>query len=126
LPFPNAFLDLVTLAFGFRNLTSYTRGLAEIRRVLKPCGLLAILEFSEVQGMLVGPLFRFYFRHLLPRVGTWISGVPGPYQYLHDSVARFPNQQALADLLNTQGFQNVRYINFTGGIAALHLAEKAG
>jgi demethylmenaquinone methyltransferase / 2-methoxy-6-polyprenyl-1,4-benzoquinol methylase len=125
LPFPNAFLDLVTLAFGFRNLASYTRGLAEIRRVLKPRGLLAILEFSEVQGMLFGPLFRLYFRHLLPRVGTWISGVPGPYRYLHDSVARFPNQQALADLLNTRGFQNVRYINFTGGIAALHLAEKA-
>jgi demethylmenaquinone methyltransferase/2-methoxy-6-polyprenyl-1,4-benzoquinol methylase len=126
LPFPDEFLDLATLAFGFRNLGSYSRGLEEIRRVLKPRGLLAILEFSEVRGMLFGPLFRFYFRNLLPRVGTWISGVPGPYQYLHDSVARFPNQQALADLLNAQGFQNVRYINFAGGIAALHLAEKAG
>jgi len=125
LPFPDASLDLVTLAFGFRNLSSYTRGLVEIRRVLKPRGLLAILEFSEVQGILFGPLFRFYFRYLLPRVGTWISGVPGPYRYLHDSVARFPNQEALADLLNAQGFQNVHYINFTGGIAALHLAEKA-
>jgi len=125
LPFPNAFLDLVTLAFGFRNLASYTSGLTEIRRVLKPNGVLAILEFSEVQGMLFGPLFRFYFRYLLPRVGTCISGVRGPYRYLHDSVARFPNQQALADLLNARGFQNVRYTNFTGGIAALHLAEKA-
>jgi demethylmenaquinone methyltransferase/2-methoxy-6-polyprenyl-1,4-benzoquinol methylase len=125
LPFPDAFLNLVTLAFGFRNLASYTLGLAEIRRVLKPRGLLAILEFSEVQGMLFGPLFRFYFRHLLPRIGSWISGLPGPYQYLHDSVTRFPNQQALADLLSAQGFQSVRYINLTGGIAALHLAEKA-
>ncbi len=125
LPFPDALLDLVTLAFGFRNLASYTLGLAEIRRVLRPRGLLAILEFSEIRGIPLGPLFRFYFRNLLPRVGTWISGVPGPYQYLHDSVARFPNQQALADLLSAQGFQNVRYLNFTGGIAALHLAEKA-
>ena len=125
LPFPDAFLDLVTTAFGFRNLASYTHGLAEIRRVLKPNGVLAILEFSEVQGMLFGPLFRFYFRYLLPRVGTWVSGVRGPYRYLHDSVARFPNQQALAELLNARGFQNVSYINFTGGIAALHLAEKA-
>jgi demethylmenaquinone methyltransferase/2-methoxy-6-polyprenyl-1,4-benzoquinol methylase len=125
LPFPNAFLDLVTLAFGFRNLASYTSGLEEIRRVLKPNGVLAILEFSEVQGMLFGPLFRFYFRYLLPRVGTWVSGVRGPYRYLHDSVAKFPNQQALAELLNARGFQNVSYINFTGGIAALHLAEKA-
>jgi len=125
LPFPDAVLDLVTTAFGFRNLASYTDGLAEIRRVLRPGGVLAILEFSEVQGLVLGPLFRFYFRNLLPRVGTWISGVPGPYQYLHDSVTRFPNQQTLADLLGAQGFQNVRYVNFTGGIVALHLAEKA-
>jgi len=125
LPFPDGLLDLVTLAFGFRNLASYARGLEEIRRVLKPQGILAILEFSEVQGTFFGPFFRFYFRHLLPRIGTWISGVPGPYQYLHDSVARFPNQQALSQLLSAEGFQNIRYVNFTGGIVALHLAEKA-
>jgi len=125
LPFPDDFLDLATLAFGFRNLTSYVRGLEEIRRVLKPQGILAILEFSEVRGTLFGPFFRFYFRHLLPRIGTWISGVPGPYQYLHDSVAKFPNQEALSDLLSAEGFHNIRYLNFTGGVAALHLAEKA-
>jgi len=125
LPFPDDFLDLATLAFGFRNLASYARGLEEIRRVLKPGGILAILEFSEVRGTLFGPFFRFYFRHLLPRIGTWISGVPGPYQYLHDSVSRFPNQQALSQLLSAQGFQNIRHLNFTGGVVALHLAEKA-
>jgi demethylmenaquinone methyltransferase/2-methoxy-6-polyprenyl-1,4-benzoquinol methylase len=92
--------------------------------VLKPQGILAILEFSEVRGRLFGPFFRFYFRHLLPRIGAWISGVPGPYQYLHDSVGRFPNQDALSDLLSAEGFRNIRYLNFTGGIAALHLAEK--
>jgi demethylmenaquinone methyltransferase/2-methoxy-6-polyprenyl-1,4-benzoquinol methylase len=124
LPFPDEFLDAVTLAFGFRNLVSYERGLREIQRVLKPRGILAILEFSEVRGLAFGPFFRFYFRHLLPRIGTWISGVAGPYQYLHDSVATFPNQEALAQLLSAEGFQNIRYINFTGGIAALHLAEK--
>jgi demethylmenaquinone methyltransferase/2-methoxy-6-polyprenyl-1,4-benzoquinol methylase len=126
LPFPDEFLDVATLAFGFRNLASYVSGLREIRRVLKPQGILAILEFSEVRGPVLGPFFRFYFRHLLPRIGTWISGVPGPYQYLHDSVSNFPNQQALAQLLSAEGFQNIRYINFTGGVAALHLAEKAG
>jgi len=125
LPFPDEFLDLATLAFGFRNLASYMRGLEEIRRVLKPQGVLAILEFSEVRGTLFGPFFRFYFRHLLPRIGSFLSGVPGPYQYLYDSVSKFPNQQALAQLLSTQGFHKIRYINFTGGIAALHLAEKA-
>ena len=125
LPFPDEFLDVATLAFGFRNLASYSHGLEEIRRVLKPQGILAILEFSEVRWPVFGPCFRFYFRQILPRIGTWISGVPGPYQYLHDSVSRFPNQQALSRLLSSQGFQNIRYINFTGGVAALHLAEKA-
>jgi demethylmenaquinone methyltransferase/2-methoxy-6-polyprenyl-1,4-benzoquinol methylase len=125
LPFPDAFLDVATLAFGFRNLASYAGGLREIRRVLKPHGIVAILEFSEVRGPVLGPLFRFYFRYLLPRIGTWISGVPGPYQYLHDSVSKFPNQQALAELLGAESFQNIRYVNFTSGIAALHLAEKA-
>jgi len=125
LPFADESLDLATLAFGFRNLASYVRGLEEIRRVLKPQGVLAILEFSEVRGTLFGPFFRFYFRHLLPRIGSWVSGVPGPYQYLHDSVARFPNQQALSELLSAHGFHNIRYINFTGGVAALHVAEKS-
>ena len=125
LPFPDEFLDVATLAFGFRNLASYVTGLREIRRVLKPQGTLAILEFSEVRGPVFGPFFRFYFRHMLPRIGTWISSVPGPYQYLHDSVSKFPNQQALAQLLSAQGFQNIRYVNFTGGVAALHLGEKA-
>jgi demethylmenaquinone methyltransferase/2-methoxy-6-polyprenyl-1,4-benzoquinol methylase len=125
LPFPDGFLDVATLAFGFRNLASYVSGLREIRRILKPHGLLAILEFSQVHGLVFGPLFRFYFRHVLPRIGTWISGVAGPYQYLHDSVSRFPNQQALAQLLSVEGFQNIRFTNFSGGVAALHLAEKA-
>jgi demethylmenaquinone methyltransferase/2-methoxy-6-polyprenyl-1,4-benzoquinol methylase len=125
LPFPDGFLDVATLAFGFRNLASYVGGLREIRRVLKPEGILAILEFSEVRGLLFGPFFRFYFRHLLPRIGTWISGVRGPYQYLHDSVSNFPNQQALAQLLSGEGFQNICCFNFTRGVAALHLAERA-
>jgi demethylmenaquinone methyltransferase/2-methoxy-6-polyprenyl-1,4-benzoquinol methylase len=124
LPFPDEFLDVATLAFGFRNLASYVTGLREIRRVLKPQGMLAILEFSEVRGPVFASFFRFYFRHVLPRVGTWISGVPGPYQYLHDSVSKFPNQQALAQLLSAEGFQNIRYLNFTSGVAALHVAEK--
>jgi len=125
LPFPNGFLDVATLAFGFRNLASYVSGLREIRRVLKPQGMLAILEFSEVRGPVFGLFFRVYFRHVLPRIGTWVSGIPGPYQYLHDSVSKFPNQQALAQLLSTEGFQNIHYVNFTGGVVALHLAEKA-
>jgi len=124
LPFANGSLDAVTSAFGFRNLASYSRGIDEMRRVLKRGGRLAILEFSQVRWPVFGPVFRYYFRHLLPRLGAWISGVEGPYNYLPESVAQFPSQDALAEKLRAAGFKNVSYINFTGGVAALHLGEK--
>ena len=82
LPFASESFDLVALAFGFRNLVHHETALSEIRRVLKPGGEIAILEFSQVRGALFGPLFRFYFRFLLPKLGSLISGVRGPYQYL--------------------------------------------
>jgi demethylmenaquinone methyltransferase/2-methoxy-6-polyprenyl-1,4-benzoquinol methylase len=125
LPFGDASLDAVTSAFGFRNLADYDRGIEEMRRVLKSGGWLAILEFSRVRWPVFGPLFRFYFHHVLPRLGAWISGVEGPYRYLPDSVALFPDQEALAAKLRSAGFRNVRYVNFTGGVAALHLGEKS-
>lgn len=124
LPFRDDCLDVVAVAFGFRNLANYAQGLREIRRVLKPGGVAAILEFSRVGWPVFGPLFRIYFRYVLPRVGTWISGVRGPYQYLQHSVAVFPNQEALAAAMREAGFRNTRYTNFTGGVAALHLGEK--
>jgi len=124
LPFADASLDGVASAFGFRNLANYQRGIEEMRRVLKSGGRLAILEFSQVRWPLFGPLFRFYFRRVLPRLGAWISGVEGPYQYLPNSVAQFPQQDVLAEQLRDAGFRNVSYVNFTGGVAALHLGEK--
>jgi len=124
LPFPDDSLDAITLAFGFRNLANYARGLEEMRRVLKTGGWLVILEFSQVRWPLFGPLFRFYFRRVLPAIGAWISGLGGPYRYLPESVSRFPDQEALADDMHCAGFRNVRYRNFTGGIAALHIGEK--
>jgi len=124
LPFRDESLEAATLAFGFRNLANYARGLQEMRRVLKPGGLLAILEFSQVRWPVFGPVFRFYSRRVLPRLGTWISGVPGPYKYLPDSVSRFPDQESLAAALRGAGFRNIRYIDFSGGVAALHLGEK--
>lgn len=125
LPLRDNSLDVVAVAFGFRNLASYARGLQEMRRVLKPGGVIAILEFSRVHWPVFGPLFRFYFRRVLPRLGTWISGVRGPYQYLPDSVSRFPDQGGLAAAMREAGFQNVSFRNFTGGVAALHVGEKA-
>jgi len=124
LPFRDASLDAVTSAFGFRNLAHYGRGIEEMRRVLKSGGQIAILEFSHVHGRIFGPLFRFYFHRILPRLGQWISGVDGPYHYLPDSVAQFPDQEVLAEKLRAAGFHKVRYVNFTGGIAVLHLGEK--
>ena len=96
-----------------------------MHRVLKPGGKVAILEFSRVRTPLFGGLFRLYFRHVLPGLGNWISGVRGAYSYLHDSVSRFPDQETLAAAFDEVGFKNVRYRNFTGGIAALHIGEKA-
>ena len=124
LPFGDASLDAVTSAFGFRNLASYGRGIEEMRRVLKSGGRLAILEFSQVRWPIFGPVFRFYFRRVLPRIGAWISGVEGPYRYLPDSVAQFPEQEVLAEMLRGAGFHKVSYVNFTGGVAALHVGEK--
>ncbi|MBZ5543156.1 MAG: bifunctional demethylmenaquinone methyltransferase/2-methoxy-6-polyprenyl-1,4-benzoquinol methylase UbiE [Acidobacteriia bacterium] len=125
LPFRNDSLDVVSVAFGFRNLANYQEGLGEMHRVLRRGGTLAILEFSTVRWPVFGPLFRFYFHHILPRLGTWISGVSGPYQYLPDSVSRFPSQEELATAMRGVGFREVTYRNFTAGVAALHLGVKA-
>jgi demethylmenaquinone methyltransferase / 2-methoxy-6-polyprenyl-1,4-benzoquinol methylase len=124
LPLADRSVDAVTSAFGFRNLANYALGLREMLRVLKPGGTTAILEFSHVEWPVFGPLFRFYLAHMLPRLGSWISGVDGPYQYLHDSVSRFPSQELLAKAMRRAGFINVRYRNFLGGVAALHQGER--
>ena len=111
-------------AFGFRNLANYAAGLEEMRRVLKPGGTIAILEFSRVRSPVFGPLFRFYFRKMLPRIGGWISGNPDAYRYLAESVVKFPDQDALAARMRKAGFVSGRYRNFSGGVAALHTGEK--
>jgi demethylmenaquinone methyltransferase/2-methoxy-6-polyprenyl-1,4-benzoquinol methylase len=126
LPFPDDLFSAVTIAFGLRNLESPARGLREIHRVLRPGGVAAVLEFSRPSLPLFRHVFLFYFRNLLPRIGTWISGVPGPYAYLRDSVQAFPDQRQLVRMMEDAGFKAVRYINLTGGIAALHLGEKPG
>lgn len=125
LPFPHGSLDLVASAFGFRNLANYGLGLQEMVRVLKPGGVVAILEFSRVRWPLFGPLFRFYLAQLLPRIGDWISGVKGPYRYLHQSVSQFPDQETLAAMMMSAGLTRVHYRDFMGGVAALHIGKKA-
>lgn len=124
LPFAAGSFDLVALAFGFRNLANYRAGIDEFLRVLRPGGVLAILEFSEPPGALFGRLYRFYFRKLLPAIGGMVSGSRQAYGYLPESVARFPSPEELAEQLRAAQFTNVRYERWMGGIVALHLAER--
>ena len=124
LPFSDFSFDVVTIGFGLRNFASVEQGLAEVRRVLKPGGWLAVLEFSKPVNPVIRPLFGFYFSRILPLMGGLISGSPGAYSYLPDSVKRFPDQQELADLIEQAGFSQVRYENLTGGIAALHFGRR--
>jgi len=120
LPFRDASFDALTIAFGLRNLEDPIRGLSEFRRLLRPGGAVVILEFSKPVIPIFREAFGFYFRHVLPRLGGVISGNAHAYQYLHDSVVRFPNQKELVELMKAAGFQNVKYRNLSGGVAALH------
>jgi demethylmenaquinone methyltransferase / 2-methoxy-6-polyprenyl-1,4-benzoquinol methylase len=124
LPLPDCAFDAVTIAFGLRNLQDPLRGLAELRRVLKPGGVLAVLEFSKPVVPLLGQVFNIYFHHILPRLGAAISGDGKAYHYLPDSVRRFPAQEELAEWLRAVGFADVSYRNLSGGIAALHWGRK--
>lgn len=111
-------LDLITTAFGFRNLANYRAGLEEFFRVLTPGGELGILDFSEPGGV-PGRAFRFYFRHVVPAIGSFISGDGGAYGYLPASVERFPSPPAMLELMREVGFQDVSWTPYTFGIAGL-------
>lgn len=124
LPFIDHSFDGVTIAFGLRNLSNVERGLAELFRVLKPGGSLAVLEFSKPVIPGFSFLFQVYFTKLLPFVGGLISGSRSAYQYLPDSVSRFPDQTELVARMQQVGFEGVEYQNLTGGIAALHLGMR--
>lgn len=124
LPFADGVFDLVTTAFGFRNLANYEAGLREILRVLKPGGTLAILEFTEPAPGLIGGAYRFYCQKVLPKIGGWISGDSAAYAYLPKSVARFFRPEELAGLMRNAGYSAVRYQLMTLDSVALHLATR--
>ena len=123
LPFPDARFDLVTSAFGFRNLADYDAGLREIKRVLRPGGEFGILDFGEPRG-LVGSCYRIYFKRVLPAIGTMISGVKGPYAYLPASVARFPAPDEMLQRIRQAGFRDPSWTPYTLGIAGLYRGSK--
>ena len=124
LGFADDSFDAVTIAFGLRNLSNFRDGLAELRRVLKPGGRLVVLEFSSPVIPGFRQLFNFYFTSVLPRIGGAVSGSRGAYEYLPDSVSRFPDQKRLVALMRETGFDIVEYANLTGGIAAIHTGTK--
>lgn len=124
LSFADETFEAVTIAFGLRNFSNWTDGLHELKRVLKKGGRLAILEFSTPQIPCFRQLFNFYFANILPRIGGSVSGSRGAYEYLPDSVSRFPDQKNLARMMREIGFSGVEYKNLTGGIAAIHTGIK--
>jgi demethylmenaquinone methyltransferase/2-methoxy-6-polyprenyl-1,4-benzoquinol methylase len=124
LPFAKCSFDVVTTAFGFRNLANYEAGLREILRVLKPGGTLAILEFAEPAPGFLGDLYRWYFRKVLPRIGGLLSGDRAAYTYLPNSVSRFLRPAELAALMTTTGCQSAEFEVWTFGTVALHTANK--
>lgn len=123
LPFADGSFDLVTAAFGFRNLANYEAGLLEMRRVLKAGGTIAILEFTEPKPGWFGDLYRWYFRAVLPRLGGMISGDRAAYTYLPKSVARFFQPEELKELMLQSGFAGVEARVWTGGTVALHTGK---
>lgn len=124
LPFAEASFDLVAVAFGFRNLANYDRGLQEMYRVLRPGGRLAILDFSDELSEPFGTLYRFYFRRVLPWIGGMISGSWQAYRYLPASVGRFPRPTDLAARLAQAGFAAMACHRWTGGAVVLYLAQR--
>jgi len=124
LPFPPRSFDAVTIAFGLRNLEDYTSGLREMFRVLRPGGMLVILEFSQPQIPVFKQFYLFYVTWILPRVGQCLSGKVGPYAYLPQSVKEFPDTETLERLIQQVGFTCTGCSLLTGGIVSLHLAQK--
>jgi demethylmenaquinone methyltransferase/2-methoxy-6-polyprenyl-1,4-benzoquinol methylase len=124
LPFPDEHFNLVTSAFGFRNLADYDAGLREIARVLAPGGECGILDFGEPGG-LIGRCYRIYFKRVLPAVGTMISGVRGPYAYLPTSVERFPAPDEMLVRMRQAGFREASWTPYTFGIAGLYRGVKS-
>jgi len=124
LPLRPASLDLVTIAFGFRNLANYGAGFQELLRVLKRGGLAAVLEFSQPTHRAIAAPYRFFSRFVLPRVGGLISGVPEAYSYLPESIQKFPGAGDLAQQMREAGFSSVDFERLMGGLVALHLGRK--
>ena len=124
MPFTDGSVDCLTISFGLRNVTSLGAALAEIHRVLKPGGRFLCLEFSRPWA-LIRPSYQAWSRWVIPRLGAWVAGEPAAYEYLIESIRRFPNQRELTQAMRDAGFTEVGWRNYSGGIACLHRGTKA-
>jgi len=123
LPFAEGSFDVVVSAFVLRNLADIERGFLESRRVLRPGGLLGVLDFGMPTTPVLAPVYRFYFQKVLPRIGKIVSGVEGPYGYLPDSVQKFPTLDRLKEIAEKAGYRDVEGLPLTSGIAVLLTAR---
>ena len=124
LPFEDRAFDAYTIAFGIRNVTHIDQALAEAFRVLRPGGRFLCLEFSECQIPILDRLYDFHSFEVIPRLGKLTAGDAQPYQYLVESIRKFPKQDAFAGMIRSAGFERVSYRNLTGGVAAMHSGWK--
>lgn len=124
LPLADASVDLLTVSFGLRNATHLEKALSEALRVLKPGGSFVCLEFSQ-PAFWLAPFYNLYSFLVIPRLGAAVAGEPMAYQYLVESIRRFPPQQGFADLMRASGFTDVRWENLSFGIACLHFGVRA-
>lgn len=124
LPFPDNTFDVITIAFGLRNVTDKDMALRSMLRVLKPGGKLLILEFSKPKSPLLSKVYDTYSFNILPKLGKLFANDAGSYQYLAESIRMHPDQKTLLDMLNTAGFANSDFYNMTGGVVALHRGVK--
>ena len=124
IPYEDESYDVITMAYGIRNMPDRTRALAEMYRVLKRGGALVCLEFSTPPNPVWRTLYRFYLKHLIPFWGGLVTGDKSGFVYLASSIQAFPDQQGLARMMEDAGFCNVSWKNYTGGIAAVHVAYK--
>ncbi|MBT3196912.1 MAG: class I SAM-dependent methyltransferase [Gammaproteobacteria bacterium] len=123
IPLPDQSVDRLTLSFGMRNMTDMGEALSEIYRVLKPGGTFYCLEFSK-PAWWIKPFYDFHSFYIIPRLGAWVARAPVAYNYLVESIRRFPDQQEMKALVENAGFSNVEYRNLSFGIACIHMGEK--
>ena len=124
LPFPDNTFDVITIAFGLRNVTDKDKALASMYRVLKPGGRLLVLEFSKPEHELLSKAYDAYSFHVLPKMGQLVANDGESYQYLAESIRMHPDQNTLKGMMEEAGFEQVTFHNLTGGIVALHRGYK--